>query len=272
MTLWSESVSERMHIIYVDDEPKCLAALRKALASQGIRVTGCQTVESLLALAPNADADAILVDYALGNTDGLTMFEVLRARGVTAPCVLYSGQASEEVRIRARQIGFTAAVDKTTSARELASILQTLTRTRRPISETKLLPALTLDTVTGELTDGYGSHAQLSPQPLALLLLLIREGSKMRRSHIATALFGLRYPNDPAQRKSVDDRIAKALSRLRNSLGVFDCLIGGGTGYVRLNARVRIARSDRDQTPGSDSKATVEPQAPQSHRTGSDKP
>ncbi len=269
MTHWSELVSERMHIIYVDDEPKCLRDLRKGLGGLGIRVTSCKTVESLLGLAPNADADAIVVDYALGASDGLTVFEALRARGITAPCVLYSGVASEEIRIRARQMGFAAVVDKSTSAKEFASILQALVRACRPISETRLRPTLTLDPVTGELSDAHGSHAQLSHQPLALLLLLIKEGSRIRRARIATALFGLRYPSDPAQRKGVDDRIAKALGRLRSSLGVFSNLIGGGTGYVRLNARVRIRQSDSEQTPGSEPSEQDANQQPESRPTGS---
>ena len=61
-----------MHALYLDDERDALKSLRRGLSGYGIKLTCFSEPDALLAIAPSSDADVILLDYDLGDTDGLT--------------------------------------------------------------------------------------------------------------------------------------------------------------------------------------------------------
>ncbi len=235
-----------MHVIYLDDEEKSLVGLRRSLSPLGMSVACCSTVESLMAAAPHSDVDVIVLDYELGHTNGIAVYDALRERGVTTPCVLYTGRAPETVRIRAHERGFAAVVQKSTlSAREFAAILRkvayaALTPPSRPAVRAS---SLDFDLETGTLSDGAEQRTRLRGQSAALFTFVVRHGPRIQRVDIAKKFFQLEYPEDVDGRRTVDDRISKAVKRLREGLGAFASLLTTETGYVELTAKVTITRS-----------------------------
>ena len=234
-----------MHILYLDDDRKMLACLRRALAARGIRMTCFATAGELLAIAPSSDADVILLDYHLSDTDGLTVFKALSAKGVTTPCVLYTGVADEKQRTLAHDLGLAAVVPKSMPPGELAALLRNLLRPRlgpeaAPARDTPR--GITLDPESGELTDG-SARAHLRKQQLSFLMLLARTDSGFPRQEIAPRLFGVDFPADPELAHRMEDRIAKAVRRLRSALGDFERLLDCQAARVRLTAKVTIVKS-----------------------------
>ncbi len=234
-----------MHVMYLDDEEKSLVGLRRSLSRLGMSVTCCPTVESLMAAAPHSDVDVIVLDYELGHTNGIAVYDALRERGVTTPCVLYTGRAPETVRIRAHERGFAAVVQKSTlSGRELAAILRKHAgaATTPPRGKAARASSLSFDAALGTLSDATGLQTRLRGQSLALFLFIVRH-KRVQRTAIAKKFFQLEYPADVDERRTVDDRISKAVKRLREGLGAFASLLTTETGYVELTARVTITPS-----------------------------
>ncbi len=242
-----------MHLLYLDDEPGILTSLRRALSPRGIRVTCFESAESLLAIAPSSDADVILLDYHLGETDGLTVFRALRAKGVTTPCVLYTGKAGEKERTLAYDLGFAAVVQKPMPAGELAALLRKVVRDsgRATATSRKTAQPITLDPETGEVSDGT-LRVEVRGRQRALLLLLVRSESGIRRQDIAPRLFGVAYPESSDLAHTMDDRISKVVQRLRKALGSFERLLDCQDGRVRLSAKITIAKSGTYQAVHAD--------------------
>ena len=243
-----------MHLLYLDDEPGILTSLRRALSPRGIRVTCFESAESLLAIAPSSDADVILLDYHLGETDGLTVFRALRAKGVTTPCVLYTGRAGEKERTLAHDLGFAGVAGKPTPPGEFAAQLRALVRSAAGAANAPRAdapPRLILDPEAGTLTDG-SERVDVRGRQRALLLLLVRSGSGIHRQDIAPRLFGVAYPEAPNLAHTMDERISKVVQRLRKALGSFERLLDCQDGRVRLTAKITIARSGTYQAVDAD--------------------
>ncbi len=232
-----------MHALYLDDEPKILASLRQALSGRGIKLTCFSKAEALLAIAPSSGADVILLDYDLGDTDGLTVFQALRAKGVTTPCILYTGKADEDERIQAYRMGFIEVIRKGTSPAEIAAILFSILRRRSEPPPQKSTSSLTLDANSGELRSPTSDHhVQLENQQLELFTLIATRGL-LRRKDVAPALFEEPYPEDDDARKRMENRITQAIGRLDKALGLFEPLLDSHGGLVRLTAKVTLIKS-----------------------------
>ena len=233
-----------MHALYLDDERDALRSLRQALSQRGIKLTCFNKPDALLAIAPSSDADVILLDYDLGDTDGLTVFQALRAKGVTMPCVLYTGKASEDERIQAYQMHFAEVIRKGTSPAEIAAILFSVLRYRSEPPPRRSTPrSLTLDANSGDLRSATSDHhVQLEHQQLKLFTLLATHGP-LRRNDLAPKLFEEPYPEDDDVRKRMDDRITQAIRRLDKALGLFEPLLDCHGGLVMLTANVTLTAS-----------------------------
>jgi DNA-binding NtrC family response regulator len=79
-------------VLVVDDEPFCLRAIARILASKYEVVTASGRQEAL-ALARDTHFSLILSDFEMPGGDGLCVVAELRARGQTAPAVLVTGAA-----------------------------------------------------------------------------------------------------------------------------------------------------------------------------------
>ena len=233
-----------MHALYLDDERDALKSLRRGLSGYGIKLTCFSKPDALLAMAPSSNADVILLDYDLGDTDGLTVFQALRAKGVTTPCILYTGKANENDRIQARRMGFVEVIRKGTSPKEIAGILPSVLRLRSEPPPKRSSPhSLILDANSGELRSATSDHhVRLENQQLKLFTLLATHGP-LRRKDVAQALFKEPYPEDDDARKRMENRITQAIRRLCRALGDLECLLDSHGGLVRLTANVTLTAS-----------------------------
>lgn len=93
-------------ILYVDDEP-ALATVAAHYLSRTMEtmVDTASSVTAALALLENHRYDAIVSDYSLPDSDGISFIEAIRARGDRTPFILFTGRGREEVVIEALNHG-----------------------------------------------------------------------------------------------------------------------------------------------------------------------
>jgi len=86
-------VSQKAHLLIVDDEANTLASLSRAFRLEGHEAAVCDNANKALELAKSQSFDLILSDVVMPGKDGLTLLEELKAQGVLTPVVMMSGQA-----------------------------------------------------------------------------------------------------------------------------------------------------------------------------------
>jgi DNA-binding NtrC family response regulator len=107
------------HLLIVDDDANTLASLARAFRLSGHEATVCDNAARALDLARTEKFDVVLSDVVMPGKDGLTLFEELRAAGVSAPVVMISGQATVEMAVRATRLGAVDFLEKPLSTEKL---------------------------------------------------------------------------------------------------------------------------------------------------------
>ena len=74
-------MSERQHILVVDDEPQITRVLRTTLSAQGYDIRVAHDGESALELMKDWRPDLVLTDLAMPNVDGIELCR--RVRGAS---------------------------------------------------------------------------------------------------------------------------------------------------------------------------------------------
>jgi CheY-like chemotaxis protein len=90
-----------LRVLLVDDDPDHAALAARRLARSSLArfevEHAASAAEARARRAGAAWPDALVLDYRLAETDGLTLLGELRAAGTTAPALLLTGQGSEAV-------------------------------------------------------------------------------------------------------------------------------------------------------------------------------
>jgi PAS domain S-box-containing protein len=93
-------------VLYVDDEPALLDIGKAFLEASGeFTVTTVPSVESALSVIPTQHFDAIISDYQMPVTNGLTFLKKIRAENNLIPFIIFTGQGREEIVIEAINAG-----------------------------------------------------------------------------------------------------------------------------------------------------------------------
>ena len=83
--------SERPLVLYIDDDPDYLDAVRAIVEATGYDMVGAGTAEEGLRLYVETTPDLMLVDLMMEEVDaGLSFVKAVQARGNTAPIYLLS--------------------------------------------------------------------------------------------------------------------------------------------------------------------------------------
>lgn len=114
---------ELRRILVVEDDEAVRASTRTLLEAQGFLVRDFADAESFLAATDGRDADCIVLDHNLAGMSGLDLIAVLRARGVTTPVVIVSGNG-KPLLTRAAKEGIHAVLRKPLAADALLSWLE----------------------------------------------------------------------------------------------------------------------------------------------------
>ena len=150
-------MSAKANILIVDDEANTLASLSRAFRLAGHEAVVCDNAARALELARAQPFDLILSDVVMPRRDGLALLEDLKTAGVAAPVVMMSGQAHNEMAVRATRLGALDFLEKPLTTEKLLVTLENALKITR------------LETENRDLRARVGKHT------------LVFEGETMRR-------------------------------------------------------------------------------------------
>lgn len=92
-------------VFIIDDDPAVLNSLKFSLEIEGFSVHGYPTGADLLAAGEWPGCGCLVIDYHLGEMNGLELLNQLRTRGIAAPAILITSHPSLLLRQRAASVG-----------------------------------------------------------------------------------------------------------------------------------------------------------------------
>jgi two-component system, NtrC family, nitrogen regulation response regulator NtrX len=132
-------LTQKAHLLIVDDEANTLASLCRAFRLAGHEATVCDNAAKALELAKSQRYDLILSDVVMPGKDGLSLLEDLKVEGVTTPVVMMSGQAHIEMAVRATRLGALDFLEKPIATEKLLLTVDNALRLQRLESENRQL-------------------------------------------------------------------------------------------------------------------------------------
>ena len=202
-----------MHLLVIEDEPRILAFLARALEAEGFVVDGADNGLDALTRAIGGSYDLVILDLLLPRVDGLTVLRELHRRLPELPVVIVSARSDLRTKLRGFELGASDYVAKPFAFDELLARVRVQLRPQAS-GDGNLLTAgdVVLDLARRQARMG-ARVIDLSDREFRLLLHLVQHaGEVVTRESILSAVWG--YYFDP--RSNVVDVCVR---RLRNKLG-----------------------------------------------------
>lgn len=198
-------------LLIVEDDPQLARLITSALEREGysalLAISGLDAVQ----MAPQADL--LVLDLGLPGLGGLEVIRELREADWSLPILVVSAQGSEDMRIRALELGADDYLTKPMSIREMVARIRALLRRTRP--EQEICVADLRIVVKRRQVFKQERLLDLSPTELDLLLTLVQNpGEVWSRERLLQRVWG-------AERGSaVDERVVDSyVALLRRKLG-----------------------------------------------------
>ncbi len=179
-----------MRLLVVEDEPELAELLRRALEPAGFAVDLAGSLAEAEEHLAVARYEALILDLALGDGDGLALLRRLRRQGAMLPVLILTARDGPEDRVTGLDAGADDYLVKPFHMPELISRMRALLRRPNAALGVRLeLANLVLDSASREtLVDGV--RIGLSVRETALLeLLLRRHGRVVTRETIEQSLY-----------------------------------------------------------------------------------
>ncbi len=213
-------MSERPHVLIVDDDREIRSLLAQYLEKHELRTTAVADGREMRRVLERAHVDLLVLDLMLPGEDGLSLCRELRSRS-QLPIIMLTARGEDVDRIVGLELGADDYVAKPFNPRELLGRIKAVLRRsahapRDPSPESMrgfCFGGWRLDTVTRTLTSSDGRELALSGAEYRLLAVLLAAGNRvLTRAQLTELLRG--RDADPFDR-SIDVRV----SRLRQILG-----------------------------------------------------
>lgn len=114
-------------IVLLEDDNGVRRSTQLLLQGRGFDVKAYSSAHPLLADPALAEADCLLADYCLGDTNGIEVLKLLRASGWGKPAVLITAYGSAKVTVEAKAAGFDMILEKPVKDHVTVTALQRLT-------------------------------------------------------------------------------------------------------------------------------------------------
>jgi CheY-like chemotaxis protein len=112
-----------MRILVIDDQPAVAAVIADGLLESGHQVMVATGGLEGLGILEKTRPDAVFLDLAMPDLDGVEVLRRIRARDRDLPVVVISGWGTEEAIQKARALGVTQVLRKPEAVKNLASAL-----------------------------------------------------------------------------------------------------------------------------------------------------
>ncbi|HEX6263732.1 MAG TPA: response regulator transcription factor [Actinomycetota bacterium] len=201
-------------VLVVDDEPRIVSFVSRALSAEGFQVDGAHDGIRALELAKTGRYELVVLDLLLPELNGITVLRDLLESRPDQRVLVLSALSDVETKVRCLEFGASDYLSKPFSLSEL--IARVRARLRQPSvgPRHRILRggALTLD-LTRRVVETKGSHITLSEREFLLLEYLMRQdGEVCSRERLLSEVWG--YSFDPGS-----NLVDVCVGRLRSKLG-----------------------------------------------------
>ena len=148
--------ADRRRVLVVDDDPRVLEALRRALTLKGFAVVVAEGGEEALDLLALGAPDAVVLDVLMPDVDGIEVCRRLRDAGDRTPVLMLTARDAVHDRVLGLEAGADDYLVKPFALEELVARLRALLRRTAADGGTEVLrfADLTLDEATVEVRRG----------------------------------------------------------------------------------------------------------------------
>jgi DNA-binding NtrC family response regulator len=126
-------------LLVVDDEPNILSTLRRALELEGYAVEVAGSGRVALDKLKSAGFDAVLLDVAMPDMDGLTTLKQIRASSPELPVMMMSGNATLATAVEATRLGACDFLEKPLTTDKVLITVQNALKLARLEHESQLV-------------------------------------------------------------------------------------------------------------------------------------
>jgi two-component system, OmpR family, response regulator MprA len=190
---------DHVRVLVVDDDAAVRQSLATALERDGYAVLAAQDGSAALAHLVAAKVDAIVLDVAMREPNGLEVCRRLRARGDRTPILMLTARDLVDDRVAGLDAGADDYLVKPFALAELRARLRALLRRNAASAELLSYADLALDLAAARVTRGGREVALTRTEYLLLELFLRNPGRVLSHSQIFQAVwgydFGLRSNN-----------------------------------------------------------------------------
>ncbi|HEY3561350.1 MAG TPA: response regulator transcription factor [Kribbella sp.] len=179
-----------MRVLVVDDDEAVCRSLAVALARDGYEVLTGDGGGAALALTASAAVDAIVLDVAMPEPNGLEVCRRLRSRGDRTPILMLSARELVDDRVTGLDAGADDYLTKPFALAELRARLRALLRRNESGAEQLAYGDLVLDLATARVTRGVREISLSRTEYLLLELFLRNPGRVLSQPSIYQAVWG----------------------------------------------------------------------------------
>jgi two-component system, OmpR family, response regulator len=201
-------------VLVVDDEPRIVSFVSRALSAEGFQVDGAHDGIRALELARTGRYELVVLDLLLPHVNGITVLRDLLESRPDQRVLVLSALSDVETKVRCLEFGASDYLSKPFSLAELIARVRARLRQPSAAPGRRVLRGgdLTLD-LSRRVAETEGRHITLSEREFLLLEYLMRqEGEVCSREHLLSEVWG--YSFDPGS-----NVVDVCVGRLRSKLG-----------------------------------------------------
>jgi two-component system copper resistance phosphate regulon response regulator CusR len=181
-----------LRILYVEDDPTAREYIHKGLREHGYTVEAASDASTGLDRAAKGPYDLLILDVMLPDSDGFSLLEQIRGKGIDTPAIFLTARGEIADRIRGLNLGADDYLVKPFAFAELLARIQAVAR--RSLSEPDdgrlEIADLVLDLRRHAVERGE-QPIELTPKEFALLEYLLRnKGHAISRAMITEKVWG----------------------------------------------------------------------------------
>ena len=228
-----------MRILVIEDDARIRSFTSNGLRQEGHIVDDTPFGKDGLSYWENVDYDAVLLDLALPEMDGIAILESMRRKGNKTPAILVGAKKTIAARVKGSQSVADDYLTKPFSFSELLARLYVLTR-RRKGAETAshggdvLTVADIVLNLSNRIVTRAGQRIDLRTKELALLEFMMRNPNRiLAKEVILRQMWDFRF--DP-QSNIVDALVCRLRNRLDADFDIKRIQTRRGIGYIFLDS------------------------------------
>ncbi len=213
-------MTDRPHIVVVDDEPEMRDAVEEYLTLRGHRVSGAADGREMDEILARTPADLVLVDLNLPGEDGIALTRRLKATH-NVGIIIVTALGESEDRVLGLETGADDYIVKPFNLRELLARINSVRRRMAPDKQESapvdgviMVGEMTFHKHEGILRRPNGSEIDLSYGELELLSILVTNPDRaMSRDEL---LDRLSQPDREPFSRSIDVRVARLRRKIES--------------------------------------------------------